>query len=94
MQQKNNYIKGGLTMKSKIKYLYLGVFVISTILIIYSTHLMFMNGFATEFGEVLSNDRRCFYSLISSFSAIGFFIEIIFEKLYKLNEQNLNKEIK
>lgn len=77
-------------MKSKIKYLYLGVFVISTILIIYSTHIMFTNGFTTEFGELFSNDRRCVYSLISSFSAIGFFIEIIFEKLYKLNGQNSN----
>lgn len=74
-------------MNSKSKYVYLGLFIFGIVMIIWSTKIMLAEGFLNTIGGIVSSDRRCIYTLISAFGAIGFFIEIIFEKIYQIKEK-------
>lgn len=73
-------------MTSKSKYEYLGCFIFGIVMIICSTKIMMADGFSDIIGEIASDDRRCIYTLISTFGLIGFFIEVIFEKIYQNTE--------
>lgn len=74
-------------MNSKSKYVYLGFFIFGIVMIIFSTKIMLAEGFSNTIGGIVSSDRRWIYTLISAFGIIGFFIEIIFEKIYIIIEK-------
>lgn len=76
-------------MNSKSKYVYLGFFIFGIVMILCSTRIMLLDGFLGINSEIVSSDRRCIYTLISAFGAIGFFIEVIFEKIYQIKEKRI-----
>ena len=69
-------------MRWYIKYIYLGIFIIGIVMIFSISKIMLIDGFFSDaLGLMESSDKRIGYALISLFGLVGFFIEIIFEKI-------------
>ncbi len=76
----------------KSKNVYLAIFIIGLFLTFNITNFMLKLGFSTTTGIMESSDKRFVYSLISLFGLIGFFIEIVFEKLNTKSLEKINEE--
>lgn len=51
------------------------------------TKIMLVDGFSEPIGTIVSDNRRFIYGLISIFGMIGFFIEIVFDKISEIIEK-------
>ena len=67
----------------KRKTVFLTLFIIGIILIFNITNYMLIEGFSDTLGIMQSSDKRVALSLISLFGLIGYFIEVIFERICK-----------
>ena len=72
-------------MYKGLKYIYLIIFIVGFVLIYDNTIGFYSDGsWIEEVSNGIVNDNRMVYFCISLFGLVGFFIEIIFQKLETL----------
>ncbi|QAA32389.1 hypothetical protein [Clostridium manihotivorum] len=67
----------------KLKFVFLGIFIFAIILIFNITNFMLEEGFSSTIGMMQAADKRFAYSLVALFSLVGYFVEVILERIKK-----------
>lgn len=75
----------------KRKIIFLVIFILGLIITFNITNNMLVDGFDTAIGMMKASDRRAVFSLISLFGLIGYFVEVILERISvdrKIDKEN------